>query len=255
MIENYYEILEISVATPLSEELIKTQYRKLVKKYHPDTCIDEYKDGTKFLLLKEAYDFLLHNYESLNLVMKINDKQDREICLEMFDFLKKYVSSLDEEQKDDVQKKYLRIYLLSKDVYKFKSESVMVSFIYAIRTFVSAQVDPIIISGCLLKLSLEYLQIIDLSQCRIKLIYSLIKNGDTKTKVLNDDELAFYTMYITSFAIFNMMMNISINFKEFSVLEKQLTNVFESELFVNYHSSLHYIQYMAQKVRERIKNG
>ena len=255
MIEKYYKILEFQLDSVLTEELIKSQYRKVVKKYHPDTCAEEYKDGKDFLLLKEAYDFLLQNFESLNLVMRIKDETDRTICLEMFDFLKKFLSTLENEQKEEVQKKYSRIYKLSQEIYKFKSESILISFIYAIKTFVSANVDPIVISGCLLNLSLAYLKQLDLSKCRIKLIYSLIKNADLKTKILSDEETAFYTIYMTSFAIFNMTINLAINYDSINVLEKQLETIFESDLFSSYHSSLHYIQYMAQKIRERIKNG
>ena len=58
-VKNYYQILEISSAA--TEKEIKSAYRKMAKKYHPDRLIGLGEDvkkaaKQKFLLVQEAYD-------------------------------------------------------------------------------------------------------------------------------------------------------------------------------------------------------
>lgn len=53
--KNYYEILEININA--SDEVIKSAYRALVKKYHPDNSNDTSKDKELFEI-NEAYEIL-----------------------------------------------------------------------------------------------------------------------------------------------------------------------------------------------------
>lgn len=59
------EILGLSNSDSISLELLKHKYRVLCKKYHPDTCSEEYKDGSMFRMLKEAYDYAADNIDDI----------------------------------------------------------------------------------------------------------------------------------------------------------------------------------------------
>ena len=51
--------MEIEKIEEVSLELVKKQYKKLVKKYHPDVNQDDKNAEEKFKLLSEAYKALL----------------------------------------------------------------------------------------------------------------------------------------------------------------------------------------------------
>ncbi|CAH1189917.1 Chaperone protein DnaJ [Paenibacillus plantiphilus] len=53
---NYYELLEVSQAA--TELEIKTSYRQLVKRYHPDVNGGSQEAEQRFKLIKEAYEIL-----------------------------------------------------------------------------------------------------------------------------------------------------------------------------------------------------
>ena len=50
-------VLEIHNSNELALDDIKRHYRKLVHKYHPDSAEEQYRDGKKFIELKDAYDW------------------------------------------------------------------------------------------------------------------------------------------------------------------------------------------------------
>ncbi|MBU3185970.1 J domain-containing protein [Clostridium estertheticum] len=54
--KNFYEILQVSPKATKDE--IKKVYRSLVKKYHPDTNINDNTLGAKFQEINEAYSIL-----------------------------------------------------------------------------------------------------------------------------------------------------------------------------------------------------
>lgn len=54
--KTYYEILEISPKA--SKDEIKAAFRKLAKKYHPDTNVNDKTLGEKFREINEAYSVL-----------------------------------------------------------------------------------------------------------------------------------------------------------------------------------------------------
>ena len=62
----YLTILELSLDKPITQELVRTQYRKLVKIYHPDAHEEHYGDGERFKLLHEAYEFCYENVDYVN---------------------------------------------------------------------------------------------------------------------------------------------------------------------------------------------
>ena len=67
LVIKYMTVLEIYDETEISEELLKAQFRKLTKIYHPDaTKVDAYKDGDKYIRIKEAYEYLQKNIEEVN---------------------------------------------------------------------------------------------------------------------------------------------------------------------------------------------
>ena len=55
----YLKIMEIEKIEEVTLELVKKQYKKLVKKYHPDVNQDDKNAEEKFKLLSEAYKALL----------------------------------------------------------------------------------------------------------------------------------------------------------------------------------------------------
>jgi len=55
--KDYYKILEIEIDA--SDEEIKSAYRRLAKKYHPDLNKTDPKAKEKFIILHEAYETLI----------------------------------------------------------------------------------------------------------------------------------------------------------------------------------------------------
>lgn len=68
----YLTIMELPLDKPISQEIVKSQYRKLAKVFHPDAHQEIYADGEKFKLLKSAYDFLYANIDLVNRLISTN---------------------------------------------------------------------------------------------------------------------------------------------------------------------------------------
>ena len=66
VIIQYLTILELPLDKPISKEIVKAQYHKLAKIYHPDGHQDVYTDGERFKLLHEAYDYCINNIDYIN---------------------------------------------------------------------------------------------------------------------------------------------------------------------------------------------
>lgn len=65
-IKNSLELLELEKEERLDFNILKKAYLKTSKKYHPDICEDEYKDGVMFKKVNEAYLFLKDNISLAN---------------------------------------------------------------------------------------------------------------------------------------------------------------------------------------------
>ena len=65
-IKNSLELLELEKEEHLDFNILKKAYLKTSKKYHPDICEDEYKDGVMFKKVNEAYLFLKDNISLAN---------------------------------------------------------------------------------------------------------------------------------------------------------------------------------------------
>lgn len=50
----------------LNEQVVKSKYRKLASKYHPDVCEEIYKDGEMFKKINEASSYLIDNLDEVN---------------------------------------------------------------------------------------------------------------------------------------------------------------------------------------------
>lgn len=77
-IKNYILLLELPLNKAITLDDIKRAYRRLSKKYHPDTAGVEYKDGKKFTELTKAKDFLTENIDYVNRIIsngQINSKK------------------------------------------------------------------------------------------------------------------------------------------------------------------------------------
>lgn len=67
----YLTILELPTNQLIDIEILKKQYRKLSKIYHPDVSKeDSYKNGDKFKNLNSAYEYILHNIDRCNMVIQ-----------------------------------------------------------------------------------------------------------------------------------------------------------------------------------------
>ena len=68
-LSNLLEILEIPKDTKLNKDNIKSAYRKLAKKYHPDvfsTAEGQTRATVIFKKITEAYEYLLVHYKEYN---------------------------------------------------------------------------------------------------------------------------------------------------------------------------------------------
>ena len=68
-IKKYILLLELPLDKAISLDDIKRAYRRLSKKYHPDTASVEYKDGKKFTELTRAKDYLIENLDYVNRII------------------------------------------------------------------------------------------------------------------------------------------------------------------------------------------
>ena len=58
----YLKIMELSVQDELNGDILKKQYKKLVKLYHPDLHHNDPEKEEKFKLLNNAYNYLLGRF-------------------------------------------------------------------------------------------------------------------------------------------------------------------------------------------------
>ena len=64
-IDECLKILNIDKSKEITLDIIKSQFRKLSKVYHPDLCEEKYKDGKKFMELNDAYNYLNENINNI----------------------------------------------------------------------------------------------------------------------------------------------------------------------------------------------
>ena len=76
-IVSYLTLLELPLDKEVNLDTLKNQYLSLSKVYHPDTSIERYADGKKFILIKNAYDFLSKNIGLVNYLIQNNFEIDR----------------------------------------------------------------------------------------------------------------------------------------------------------------------------------
>ena len=62
----YLTILDLPLDKTISQEIVKAQYRKLAKIYHPDAHQDIYSDGEKFKQLNEAKEYCIAHIDEIN---------------------------------------------------------------------------------------------------------------------------------------------------------------------------------------------
>ncbi len=65
-VKDSLNILELNGVSNLTDEELKKSYRKLSKKYHPDVCEAQYKDGVMFKKVNSSYEFLKSNLSDVN---------------------------------------------------------------------------------------------------------------------------------------------------------------------------------------------
>ena len=61
--------LELLDENTITEEIIRSQFRKLTKVYHPDVAPQAFKDGKKFRKIKEANDYLVSHIDDANIYL------------------------------------------------------------------------------------------------------------------------------------------------------------------------------------------
>ncbi len=67
----YLTILELPTNQIINNDIVKRQYRKLCKIYHPDVSKeDSFKNGDKFKILNEANEYISSNIEYVNIIIQ-----------------------------------------------------------------------------------------------------------------------------------------------------------------------------------------
>ena len=119
---NYYDILEIESNTDM--KLLKKQYYKLSKKYHPDKKTG---DKNKFLLLSQAYQTLSNPKKryiyDIQLLLSIDSDIDCQFSEEELDILYNYYSKI----RNSVEFKFLKI------LYNSLPKSIQINIVSYIR--------------------------------------------------------------------------------------------------------------------------
>ncbi len=64
--------LEIPINKEITVQYVRSQYRKLTKKYHPDIS-PQNNDGEWFIAIKEAADYLTINIEEVNSIIRLSN--------------------------------------------------------------------------------------------------------------------------------------------------------------------------------------
>lgn len=67
---SYLNILELPNDNLITSDQVNEAYRKLSHIYHPDVANARYKDGKKFVELKDAHDYLIDNIDYVNNLIK-----------------------------------------------------------------------------------------------------------------------------------------------------------------------------------------
>ncbi len=75
----YLNLLELSLSNKLTKETVEKQYRTMSHIYHPDVSAKYYKDGKKFIQLKEAYNFVINNIDYVNKLIENNFSSEESI--------------------------------------------------------------------------------------------------------------------------------------------------------------------------------
>lgn len=105
----YLTILELPLNERLTIAVVKENYQRLSHIYHPDTSSEEYKDGQKFIELKNAYDFVTDNIVKINKAIRdgsLNQTTDNSHTPKK----KKLFSSLASYEPNNGRKKLLSIF-------------------------------------------------------------------------------------------------------------------------------------------------
>ena len=105
----YLTILELPLNERLTIAVVKENYQRLSHIYHPDTSSEEYKDGQKFIELKNAYDFVTDNIVKINKAIRdgsLNQTVDNSHKSKK----KKHFSSLSTYKPNNGRKKLLSIF-------------------------------------------------------------------------------------------------------------------------------------------------
>jgi len=70
-----YKLLGLN--TGASREEVKTSYRRLVRKYHPDVNRDDRQAKEKFIAIQEAYEFLMENVKETQVISESTAHQQQ----------------------------------------------------------------------------------------------------------------------------------------------------------------------------------
>lgn len=76
-LKEYLNLLELSDIASIDESILKKNYIRLSKKYHPDVCDEEYKDGVMFKKVNEAYNYIKDNLSLINDYLKEPSKYEQ----------------------------------------------------------------------------------------------------------------------------------------------------------------------------------
>lgn len=243
----YIELYEINEKQEVTENYIKNKYRELAKKYHPD--VTNY-DSSVFAEINNAKEYLLNNYELINIAIKIKNTIESKFVFDTLNLVDFSLKALNDDQISFISNVKKRIDRSVNSLFKFKTEKFILTLGLINRSY--SENEDIYIN-LVLYIVKTYVFIINFNN----IDYDFIENIKDNKNYLNvsDDTILYLILKIYILTIFELISHESLNKNSLIKAYDILSEFYELTLLDNYRTSEHYLRFMKRKIEEELKKG